>query len=146
MNNRGQTGTGGFSSVTAPLPIPNLSFVTQVSAGGRFSLALQAGGKVYAWGFNGHGQLGNEGAIGTGTPTAIENLGGVKAVAAGGNHSLALLNDGTVKAWGDDESGQLGDDKIDRQRSARGRQRPQRRESRSRPAKNTASRCSRTAP
>ena len=111
MNNRGQTGTGGFLPVTAPLPIPNLSFVTQVSAGGRHSLALQAGGKVYAWGFDGHGQLGNEGAIGTATPTAVENLSGVTAVAAGGNHSVALLAGGTVKDWGDDESGQLGDNK-----------------------------------
>ncbi len=112
MNNRGQTGTGGSFPVLAPTPIPNLAFVTQVSAGSRFSLALQAGGKVYAWGFNGHGQLGNEGEIGTGTPTAIENLGGVTAVAAGANHSLALLSNGTVEAWGDGESGQLGDNKT----------------------------------
>jgi alpha-tubulin suppressor-like RCC1 family protein len=111
QNNRSQTGTGGIFPVDAPLPIPNLSFVTQVSAGGRHSLALQAGGRVYAWGFNGHGQLGNEGEIGTGTPTAIENLTGVTAVAAGGNHSVALLSNGTVKDWGDGESGQLGDNK-----------------------------------
>ena len=111
QNNRGQTGTGGLDPVTAPTPIPNLAFVTQLSAGSRHSLALQAGGKVYSWGFNGHGQLGNEGAIGTSTPVPIENLGGVTAVAAGGSHSLALLSNGTVKAWGDDESGQLGDNK-----------------------------------
>ncbi|HXB16197.1 MAG TPA: IPT/TIG domain-containing protein [Solirubrobacteraceae bacterium] len=109
QNSKGQAGVGASeSTIPTPTPISHLGFVTQVSAGGRHSLALRAGGSVESWGSNGFGQLGNEGSTATRAPAQIENLKGVTQVAAGGEHSLALLSNGTVKAWGDNESGQLG--------------------------------------
>lgn len=108
MNTHGQVGVGSSqSAILSPTPITSLQFVTAVSGGARHSLALSAGGAVYAWGFNGHYQLGNEGTA-TRSPVRVENLPAATAVAAGGSHSLALLKNGTVMAWGDDESGQLG--------------------------------------
>ncbi len=111
-NKSGQTGTGGSEAfVTAPAAMPNLGFVTELAAGGKFGLALRAGGTVESWGSNAHGQLGDEGAVGVRTPILVEHLGGVIQVAAGLNHSLAVLSNGTVMAWGDDEMGQLGNGK-----------------------------------
>jgi alpha-tubulin suppressor-like RCC1 family protein len=111
-NKSGQTGTGSSEAFQLlPGAMPNLGFVTQLAAGGKFGLALRAGGTVESWGSNAHGQLGDEGAVGVRTPTLIEHLGGVTQVAAGLNHSLAVLSNGTVMAWGDDEMGQLGNGK-----------------------------------
>ncbi len=109
LNKNGQTGTGSNEPLL-PLPaaLPNLAFVTQVAAGGKFGLALRAGGTVEAWGSNAHGQLGNAEEIGQRTPTLIEHLSGVTQIATGLSHSLALLSNGTVMAWGDNEVGQLG--------------------------------------
>jgi alpha-tubulin suppressor-like RCC1 family protein len=113
LNRSGQTGTGsGEPTLSVPGAMPGLGFVTQLSAGGKFGLALRAGGTVESWGSNAHGQLGNEEAVGVRTPELIEHLSGVTEVAAGTNHSLALLSNGTVKAWGDNEAGQLGDGKF----------------------------------
>jgi alpha-tubulin suppressor-like RCC1 family protein len=110
LNSHGQTGVGSSeTSITAPLPINGMTFVTALAGGQRHSLALLANGTVESWGYNGHGQLGNAGAEGSDAPMLIEHLDDVKAIAAGGNHSLALLRNGTVMAWGDDEEGQLGD-------------------------------------
>jgi len=112
MNTHGQVGVGSSSSaILAPTPISSLQFVTAVSGGARHSLALTAGGSVYAWGFNSHEQLGGEGPP-TRSPILVEAVSGAKAVAAGGSHSLALLRNGTVMAWGNDESGQLGNGKT----------------------------------
>ncbi len=109
MNNHGEAGVGSTeSSITSPLPIKGMTFVTAVSSGLRHSLALLAGGTVDSWGFNSHGQLGDFEVGSTRSPIPVEHLKNVTAVAAGGSHSLALLSNGTVMAWGNDESGQLG--------------------------------------
>jgi alpha-tubulin suppressor-like RCC1 family protein len=64
--------------------------VVAVAAGGDFSLALRADGRVIAWGDSFFGQ--------TAVPAAAGS--GVVAIAAGAWHSLALKSDGTVIAWG----------------------------------------------
>jgi alpha-tubulin suppressor-like RCC1 family protein len=79
-----------------------------VVAAETHSLAMSAGGTVYAWGDNSAGQLG----LGNNTPrlepTAVPNLANVVAVAAGRAHSLALRSDGSVVSWGANDQGQLG--------------------------------------
>src|SRR5581483_601723 len=87
QNRNGQTGTGsGEAFLALPGAMPNLAFVTQVAAGGKFGLALRAGGTVEAWGSNAHGQLGNAEETGVHTPTLIQHLSGVTQIAAGLNH------------------------------------------------------------
>ena len=65
-----------------------------VAAGGSHNLALQANGKVRAWGENTYGQ--------TNVPSDLSNI---VAIAAAGNHNLALQSDGKVRAWGYSNNG-----------------------------------------
>jgi alpha-tubulin suppressor-like RCC1 family protein len=115
-----------------------LKDITEVSAGGFFSLARLSDSTIVSWGADEYGELGN-GTKST-TPhyslnhcgphgqvacsirpvavcavhqvacsTTSKELSGVKAVSAGGYHGLALLKNGTtVVSWGYNEYGQLG--------------------------------------
>ena len=112
MNLKGEVGSGSTeASVTTPMPVKGLGFVTAVSAGMHHSLALIANGTIESWGSNVHGQLGEEQTGTSRVPVKVEIIKSATAIAAGGSHSLALLANGTVMAWGDDESGQLGNGK-----------------------------------
>jgi alpha-tubulin suppressor-like RCC1 family protein len=91
--------------------LPVIDRPTAVAASGH-SLALDAHGSVWAWGWNNHGALG----LGPGTvghtfykPQKLVGLDDVIAITAGNDHSLALRVDGTVWAWGANNFGQLGD-------------------------------------
>jgi alpha-tubulin suppressor-like RCC1 family protein len=85
-----------------------------LAAGNYHSLALDAEGRVFAWGDNRFGQLGDGTTL---TRFAPIQVGGalqtlrVKSIAAGYFFSLALTDDGRLFAWGADESGQIGDGK-----------------------------------
>jgi alpha-tubulin suppressor-like RCC1 family protein len=116
-NNVGQLGNGTFTgpdtctygpcSRTAE-PVPGLSGVVKIAAGGNHSLALLSNGTVMAWGENGSGQLGNGTTTNSAVPLPVQGLSGVIAIAAGQEYSLALLANGTVMAWGANGEGQLG--------------------------------------
>ena len=86
--------------------------IVAIAAGDYHTLAVDATGRVWAWGKNGYGQLGS--AVGTGTPlatdmpTLVPGVAGIVAVAAGAEHSVALKSDGTVWTWGRHTTGQLG--------------------------------------
>ena len=102
-------------------PSPETSALYQIApgrtaAGLNHTLAVDASGTVWSWGYNYYGQLGN-GSLGnlsfagqvTGLPGGQQAL----AVAAGDRHSLALMSNGvtsqnTVWSWGDNSYGQLG--------------------------------------
>jgi predicted CxxxxCH...CXXCH cytochrome family protein len=82
-----------------------------------FSLAVKAGGDVWAWGDNGLCQLGDTTTTQRTSPgRVIENptsvpatpLGGVTNVAAGRRFALARKQDGTIWGWGFNGHGQLG--------------------------------------
>ncbi len=80
-----------------------------VSAGTRFSVAVDPSGSPWAWGANESGQLGNGGTDRKLQPTPVSGVVDVTAVAAGGAHAVVVLADGTVRAWGDNDKGQVGD-------------------------------------
>lgn len=111
----GQLGVATTTTVqrTAIL-LPSPSQIVSLQAGSVHSLALDASGRVHAWGNSVSGQLG-DGQAGyslTRLQPLQVNLGsGVSAIAiaAGGRHSLALLSDATVRAWGENDYGQVGD-------------------------------------
>ncbi|MDR2849165.1 MAG: hypothetical protein LBW77_01265, partial [Verrucomicrobiota bacterium] len=115
----GQLGDGVRETgrpVAAPQPVPGLSDIVAVAAGGQHSLALGRDGTVFAWGSNWNGQLGN-GRLKGGTHSAVPRrvvgadgqgaLANVAAVAAGALHSVAVLRDGRVFAWGYNGAGQV---------------------------------------
>lgn len=114
-NSEGQLGDGTYidSHIPKMVNLPENVFITAISAGGNFTLALDSEGNVWSWGENKRGQLanGNYGnGIGTGrtTPDKIADFSDVKAISAGSEYAVALKNDGTIWSWGDNTSGQLG--------------------------------------
>lgn len=113
-NQYGQHGLGTSSGMaTAPVQITSLSNVTQISAGGRHSVARKTDGFVVAWGMNGSGQLGlgattSGGCYCVPTPVTISSLANVIDIEAGGDHTLARMRDGSIRAWGYNWEGTVG--------------------------------------
>lgn len=108
-NDRGQVGDGTFVARSEPVPVAGLDGeeIVSVAAGGAFSLALSAGGTVWAWGANESGQLGDGTFVDRPEPVAV--MDGVVAIAAAGRTALALDGFGDVWTWGAGESGQRAD-------------------------------------
>ena len=128
LNDFGQLGNGSsiYSSST-PVRVcdPNDKWNSdkglqsiQVSAGLDHSLAIDAAGNIWAWGWNRFGELGN-GSSGSwvsnpvpqkvlidpyNTSTGLEAV----QISAGYEFSLAVGKDGNIWAWGLNDSGQLG--------------------------------------
>lgn len=75
--------------------------VTQVSAGGAHTCALQDDGRVMCWGANGSGQIGDGTKIDRDVPTPVEGLPeGIVLVRAGNNASCAVDSGGRIWCWG----------------------------------------------
>jgi hypothetical protein len=81
-----------------------------VATGAHHTLAVDDGGRLFAWGDNGDGQLGS-GAIGghRHRPHAVGSdfRTDARALAAGSRHSVAIRGDGTVSTWGRDGEGDV---------------------------------------
>ncbi|HXW69609.1 MAG TPA: S-layer homology domain-containing protein [Dissulfurispiraceae bacterium] len=109
-NGEGELGDGTMngSPTFTPVQVSGLSGVIAVAGGKYYSLAVQSGGLVWAWGYNSDGELGNGTTTERSTPVQVSGLSGVIAVAAGNEHSLALKFGGTVWAWGLNSDGELG--------------------------------------
>ncbi|HEY1640474.1 MAG TPA: hypothetical protein VGG35_07295 [Streptosporangiaceae bacterium] len=113
LNASGQLGDGTTTSRLRPerIRLPAGVRLKTVRAGVGFALALTAGGKMLAWGYNGDGALGTGSTANHHQPVWVRLPAGVKvtAISAGYNSSLALTSTGRVLSWGDGNEGQLGD-------------------------------------
>ncbi|RMZ79041.1 hypothetical protein DV737_g3578, partial [Chaetothyriales sp. CBS 132003] len=97
-----------------PIRIPGLKNITQISVGNDFALALDATGKVYAWGNGQQAELGrrlierrrNEGLVPTriGFPKRTT----IVSIHAAANHAFAIDSHGDTWAWGSNNFGQTG--------------------------------------
>jgi alpha-tubulin suppressor-like RCC1 family protein len=111
-NGDGQLGDGTITNSLVPVAVsmpPAVSF-TAITVGFRHSCAIDTGGGVWCWGYNGHGELG-QGTVDGGVrqPQAVPTLGsGVTAISAGSTHTCAI-DTGAVVCWGDNLYGQIGD-------------------------------------
>lgn len=109
----GQLGAGTASSSNAPLPIQlksgnRLSKITAISAGGYYTVALDADGAVWSWGLNAYGQLGRS-TTGNKDASPLEvSIPTMVDISAGESHVLAVDEMGNVWAWGHNPYGQLG--------------------------------------
>lgn len=112
-NTYGQVGDGSKNTTRpTPIPVPGLSDIQALAAGGFASFALGRDGTVWSWGQNIYGQLGNGSQTDNPLPTRIPSLTGVVAIAACHDYSgcgAALTADGSVYTWGNNGVGQLGD-------------------------------------
>ncbi len=96
-SNAVSTSTGGELK-TAPM----------LAAGAFHSVAIDAAGSLWSWGYNDAGQLGDGNTGGERSrPHAVGT--GYALAAAGSSHTLALTADGGLWSWGGNDSGQLGD-------------------------------------
>lgn len=82
---------------------------TQITAGGRHTLAVKEDGTLWTWGGNSVGQLGDGTLIERHTPVQIGTDNNWKMVSAGYFHSMAIKTNGTLWGWGDNTYYQLGD-------------------------------------
>jgi alpha-tubulin suppressor-like RCC1 family protein len=109
----GQLGNGTMLPSSAPVParLPAGTKITGLFAGCADTVALTAGGKVLAWGFNSRGQLGNNSTKSSSIPVSVHLPAGTKvtAISAGCQHVLARTASGRVLAWGDNASSAVGD-------------------------------------
>ena len=93
----------------------NFSITGDVSAGGGHTLALEAQGRVWAWGLQTNGRLGNNSVANANITSPVASLysattvvGDASMVAAGASHSVFLKNGGTVWSCGLNSTGALG--------------------------------------
>ena len=117
-NNNGQVGDGTTTRRTSPVRIgtsANNTNWVKIAAGYAHSLAINAAGELYAWGWNDSGQVGDGTTTRRTSPvrisTSTNNTNWVK-IAAGYEHSLAINTAGEFYAWGYNYHGQLGDDGV----------------------------------
>ena len=85
----------------------------KISAGYRFSLAIDKNGRAWGWGTNSNGQLGDGTATNKSIPESV--AGATKTfceISAGFAHTAALDKNGRAWGWGYNVYGQLGDNSI----------------------------------
>ena len=92
-----------------PVEMMGSEDVTQIACGFAFSLALNSGGIIHAWGRNNEGQLGTGMGLAAdmyameSLPRPIEGLlegRNVTRIAAGHTHAAAVTSDGALFTWG----------------------------------------------
>lgn len=110
-NTSGELGTGSITaneSSPAPVSMPAGVSFTDVSAGNRFSLAIDSTGGVWAWGDGGEGQLGRGSTTDAVIPVKVDIPIEVVIVQidTGIAHGVALDASGTLWAWGRNSNGQ----------------------------------------
>ena len=90
--------------------------VHQIACGAQHTVALTAGGSVWAWGENDCGQLGLNSTIDMHEPVMVkENLADVtiEGIAVGSQHTIAWNQNEGVFIWGRGTEGQLGYGNMD---------------------------------
>lgn len=90
--------------------LPYKSLIVQLSASKYHTIALNAIGECFVWGFGKGGRLGTGSEFDRIEPTRLNSLEStpIQKVAAGENHTLALSRTGQVFSWGSNGFGQLG--------------------------------------
>lgn len=90
--------------------LPANSPIIQLSANKYHTIALNALGECFVWGFGKGGRLGTGNEFDRIEPTRLASLETtpIKRVAAGENHTMALSRVGQVFSWGSNSFGQLG--------------------------------------
>ena len=97
--------------ITLLLTVPalNAQCWKSVSVGERHSIAIQTGGTLWGWGYNGDsGVVGNASTADVLNPVQISIATDWKEISAGQAYSFAIKQSGTLWAWGGNYYGNLG--------------------------------------
>jgi alpha-tubulin suppressor-like RCC1 family protein len=89
-------------------PVPGISGVAAVAAGGEHTILLMNDGTIMAAGYNGFGQLGLGDTEDRTTFVPVPGISEISAVAAGNSFTLLLRKDGKILVTGHNYYGQLG--------------------------------------
>jgi alpha-tubulin suppressor-like RCC1 family protein len=109
FNAFGQLGDGTLTTRLTPVPVASLgSGVGLIAAGANHSLAVKAGGAMYAWGNNANSQLGNGSNANSATPVLLSSPTQVVAISGGARHTAAIDASRKLYIWGDNFFGQVG--------------------------------------
>jgi alpha-tubulin suppressor-like RCC1 family protein len=114
-NAAGQLGDGRAVDSDVPVRVRLPAAVREVSQGGSGpangqTIAIVAGGSVWAWGANSDGQLGTGNTASSDLPVRVHVPAGVRFVRvnSGGYACYAIDGLGRLWAWGGNQNGQLG--------------------------------------
>jgi alpha-tubulin suppressor-like RCC1 family protein len=89
--------------------IANAQCWKTVSVGERHSIAIQADGTLWGWGFNGDsGTVGNASNFDVLSPVQISTATDWNEVYAGVSHTFAIKLSGALWSWGNNSNGKLG--------------------------------------
>lgn len=91
----------------SPTKLETVGNIKHMSAGDFHVLAVDAQGKLYAWGWNIDGQLGDGTKVDVAEPKLVDSSKVWDYVAAGDHHS-AGISEGNLYTWGGNSTGQLG--------------------------------------
>ena len=107
----GQLGDGSDGDSARPVDVSGLSEgVSDISAGGDHTCALERDGGMKCWGSNKYGQLGDGTQEDRREPVNVNGLtADVNFISAGGYHTCAVYAGADLMCWGWNAYGQLGD-------------------------------------
>jgi len=112
LNAAGELGDGTTKVRKTPVQVklPKGVKVAAAAAGFMHALALTAGGRVLAWGYNAFGQLGNGATTDRHRPVWVKFPAAtrIRALIAGRYFSMALTTGHRILTWGLNDLGQLG--------------------------------------
>jgi alpha-tubulin suppressor-like RCC1 family protein len=105
----GKLGNGGWENQLNPVEESLVPTVIDIDAGWNWTVALDTGGDVYAWGHNNAG-LGDAAATTSSeqSPVIVDGISNAAAVDVANESAFVLDSGGTLYAWGGNGSGQLG--------------------------------------
>jgi alpha-tubulin suppressor-like RCC1 family protein len=117
-NQSGQLGDDSTTDSSSPVAVDMNGVLagkvlTQISAGGSATCALDETGAAYCWGGNTSGELGDGGTTDSSSPVAVDMSGALAGkvltqISVGAFGACALDSAGAAYCWGDNEYGELG--------------------------------------